>query len=95
MFLNIHIGIKYLIFRAEKLASLTTWLKEQPGAKAEKQVCGAEILEEEVVDAIEKAVDRFVKTNDRCKTVTMQVKPHLLYQVNINYYVNCSKLLKN
>jgi Uri superfamily endonuclease len=66
--------------------AIIDWLKEQPYTKVERRVCGSEILEAELVQAIEREVDEFQQHGCRVKTVTMQVKPHLLYKVNICVY---------
>lgn len=71
------------MFSAERLKELTTWLKEIPAAKAERQTCGAQVLEEELVKAIEETVDTFNSTKQNLNIITMQVKPHLLYLVSV------------
>jgi hypothetical protein len=65
------------------LTAITDWLKEQPYTRLERHVCGSEILETELVQAIEREVDEFQQHAYRVKTVTMQVKPHLLYKVDV------------
>ena len=61
---------------------ISNWLKEQPYTKVERHVCGSEIVEPELVAEIEKKVDDFQQVGCKVKTVTMQVKPHLLYKVS-------------
>jgi hypothetical protein len=79
-------AILYWLFRVSHVTAITDWLKEQPYTKVERLVCGSEILEAELVQAIEKEVDEFQQHRCRVKTVTMQVKPHLLYKVYICIY---------
>ncbi|XP_067006470.2 5'-3' exoribonuclease 1 [Anabrus simplex] len=67
----------------DNIAAITSWMKEQPYYSVERNACGAEILEPEVVQEIENIVDNFYKTNCRVKTVTMQVKPYLLYKSSL------------
>jgi hypothetical protein len=76
-------GIVCCLCRVSHLTAITEWLKEQPYTKVERHVCGSEILEAELVQAIEREVDEFQQHGCRGKTVTMQVKPHLLYKVHI------------
>lgn len=63
------------------------WLKEQPFYSIESRTCGAECLDLENVEEIEKAVDKFMeeqKDGHSGKTVMMQVKPHLLYKPSLH-----------
>jgi hypothetical protein len=76
-------GILCCLCRVSHLTAITEWLKEQPYTKVERHVCGSEILEAELVQAVEKEVDDFQQHGCRGKTVIMQVKPHLLYKVCI------------
>ncbi|KAJ9598748.1 hypothetical protein L9F63_026718, partial [Diploptera punctata] len=62
------------------VTEISNWLKEQHYTKVERHVCGSEVLEAELVAAVEKQVDDFQRHGCRVKTVTMQVKPHLLYK---------------
>ncbi|PSN30434.1 5'-3' exoribonuclease 1, partial [Blattella germanica] len=65
------------------VTDIMNWLKEQPYTQIERHVCGSEIVEAELVQALEKEVDEFQQHSCRVKTVTMQVKPHLLYKPGI------------
>ncbi|XP_021920765.1 5'-3' exoribonuclease 1 isoform X2 [Zootermopsis nevadensis] len=77
------------------LTAITDWLKEQPYTKIERQVCGSEIVEAELVQAIEKEVDEFQQHGCRVKTVVMQVKPHLLYKPELQVGNLAPDLLAN
>lgn len=64
-----------------------TWLKEQPFYNVQSRSCGAESLDLENVEEIEKLIDSFTedqKNNQSGKTVMMQVKPHLLFKPGLN-----------
>ncbi len=54
------------------LTNLSKWLKDVPSASAQRQACGTEVLDEEVMHALEKCIDGFSKS--RRKDITMQVK---------------------
>ncbi|XP_012251889.2 5'-3' exoribonuclease 1 isoform X2 [Athalia rosae] len=63
------------------------WLKEQPFYNVESRICGADNLDPEVVEEIEKTVDAlFANQGDAQvgKTIMMQVKPHLLFKPNLH-----------
>lgn len=81
--------------RVSHVTAITNWLKEQPYTKVERHVCGSEILEAEVVQAIEREVDEFQQLGCRGKTVIMQVKPHLLYKVCLCFKVLCFHVVCN
>ncbi|XP_022244143.1 5'-3' exoribonuclease 1-like, partial [Limulus polyphemus] len=60
---------------------ISAWLKSLPCSKVERQKCGAEVLDEPVVKAIEELVDKFQDYNsEQLKHIVMQVKPNLLYR---------------
>ena len=64
------------------MKALTKFLKDLPCAKVGPTTCGALVLDELVVAAIEKEVDRNNKANRKRKRhIKMQVRPHLLYRV--------------
>ncbi|KAK2584112.1 hypothetical protein KPH14_006553 [Odynerus spinipes] len=68
-----------------ELSSLVAWLKEQHFHGVESRSCGANVLDVEVVQKIEKQVDEFYKTCDQSnKVVVMQVKPHLLFKPELH-----------
>ncbi|GLG99705.1 5'-3' exoribonuclease 1 [Gryllus bimaculatus] len=46
----------------------------------ERQVCGAAVLDPEIVQEIERTVDMHYQSKNSVKTVSMQVKPHLLFK---------------
>lgn len=66
----------------ERLTELANWLKELPCSKAPRQTCGMQSLDEELVKALEKAVEGHNPVDKR-KCITMQVRPHLLYKPNL------------
>lgn len=66
----------------ERLTELTNWMKELPSSKAPRQTCGMQSLDEELVKALEKAVEGHNPVDKR-KCITMQVRPHLLYKPNL------------
>ncbi|XP_076358060.1 5'-3' exoribonuclease pacman isoform X2 [Tachypleus tridentatus] len=60
---------------------ISAWLKSLPCSKVERQKCGAEVLDEPVVKAIEEIVDKFQdNSSEKLKHIVMQVKPYLLYR---------------
>lgn len=70
-------------YSVEGLKKLTSWLNEQDFMKCDRIPCGSDILETEVVSVIEQIIDS--TKNMFVKTVTMQVKPHLLLLVSSKY----------
>ncbi|XP_054270080.1 5'-3' exoribonuclease 1 isoform X2 [Macrosteles quadrilineatus] len=75
---DVHANQLYPENTVEKLAELATWLKERGSCSAERQSCGAEVLDEAVVAAIEKYIDNM--DPDLCvKAVTFDAKPSSLY----------------
>lgn len=70
------------MFSAEKVSALSKWLKEIPTATIERQSCGAEILDEEVVTQLQAVVKEFAETPADSKKLKLQVKPHVLFRVN-------------
>ncbi|KAJ8980060.1 hypothetical protein NQ317_012900 [Molorchus minor] len=66
----------------EKLKELQTWLKQLPCHSVERQTCGTEIVEPDVIKEIESIVDKCTKSG-KSKKVTMQIKPNFLYRPEI------------
>lgn len=61
--------------------SIVAWLKEQHFQGVESRSCGASLLEGDIVQKIEKEVDKYYEMyNDSNKVVVMQVKPQLLFK---------------
>lgn len=67
------------------MSKLTKWLKEIPSASIDRQSCGAEILDEEVVAQIQAVVKTFMENPPESKRLTLQVKPHVVFKVSENY----------
>ncbi|KAF7403530.1 hypothetical protein HZH68_006324 [Vespula germanica] len=66
---------------SSELSSIIAWLKEQHFRGVESRACGANILEADIVQKLEKEVDRYYEMyNDSNKVVVMQVKPQLLFK---------------
>ncbi|KAF7400707.1 hypothetical protein HZH66_005891 [Vespula vulgaris] len=66
---------------SSELSSIIAWLKEQHFRGVESRACGANILEADIVQKLEKEVDRYYEMyNDTNKVVVMQVKPQLLFK---------------
>ena len=69
------------VFSTIRLQELQNWMKELPCHGIEQTPCGTERLDEGIVRAIEEQVD--VPDGEEglaTKTVTMRVRPHLLYR---------------
>ncbi|KAK7867257.1 hypothetical protein R5R35_000245 [Gryllus longicercus] len=64
----------------DKIPAISNWLKTQPYYIIERQVCGAAVLDPEIVQEIERTVDMHYQSKNSVKTVSMQVKPHLLFK---------------
>lgn len=71
------------MFSAEKVSALSKWLKEIPTASMERQSCGAEILDEEVVKQLQEVMKVFAENPPESKKLKLQVKPHVLYRVSL------------
>ncbi|XP_034254731.1 5'-3' exoribonuclease 1 [Thrips palmi] len=65
---------------AEKVSALSKWLKEIPTASLERQSCGAEVLEEEVVTQLQAVMKVFSENPPDPKKLKLQVKPHVLFR---------------
>lgn len=68
---------------SDKVAELSKWLKEVPSANVERQSCGAEILDEEVVAQLQDVVELFVQSPPESKRLKLQVKPHVVYKCEL------------
>ncbi|KAJ8916294.1 hypothetical protein NQ315_016435 [Exocentrus adspersus] len=66
----------------EKLKELQSWLKSLPLHSIERQTCGSSALEPELVEELEKIVDRSLKSVGG-KKIAVQVKPNFLYRSEI------------
>ncbi|KAG7166243.1 5'-3' exoribonuclease 1-like [Homarus americanus] len=64
----------------ERVAELTDWLKNSDFAKAERQPCGTQTLDEAIVSRLIEELDKVSMI--RAKVVKMQVRPHLLFKPN-------------
>ncbi|XP_063418054.1 5'-3' exoribonuclease 1-like isoform X2 [Mytilus trossulus] len=63
------------------LKDVTTYLKTLPCSSIKTMKTGADILDEGIIQAIEKEVNRVMEENrKKQKRVKMQVKPHLLFR---------------
>lgn len=71
------------IYRSNKLKVLGEWLKERDSNKAERQRCGAQVLDEEVVSMLENYMDMFLENMKKTTTTVATVKPHTLYIVSL------------
>lgn len=67
-------------FRDEKIKELSVWLRSVPTYSLERQPCGSQNTEAEIVEELEKIVDDYLKTSSS-KKVTMTIKPAFLYKV--------------
>lgn len=65
----------------EKIKEVTAWIKKQPFYCIERQTCGSDCLDPEVVQKLEKVIDDFNSKQMEIKKVVMNVKPHLLFKV--------------
>ncbi|CAG9814067.1 unnamed protein product [Phaedon cochleariae] len=65
----------------DRLKELQSWLKTLPVHTIERQTCGSDIIEPEVVEEIEKTVDNIKPGN--VKKVTMSVKPMYIYRPEV------------
>ncbi|XP_060517739.1 5'-3' exoribonuclease 1 [Cylas formicarius] len=66
----------------DKIKEIQTWLKTLPIYGLERRPCGRQVAEPEVIQIIEETLDRPTKKLVS-KKVTMQIKPPLLYQPEI------------
>jgi len=57
-------------------------LRSLPVASVERQPCGSQVTELELVEEIEQIVDEFYKLPN-FKNVTMTIKPAFLYKVSL------------
>lgn len=64
-----------------KLDEVITWLKSQDHIKADRRLCGSQVMEKEAVESVLGAIEQ-LKTLP-VKTVKLQVKPHLLLKPDI------------
>ncbi|XP_063223399.1 5'-3' exoribonuclease 1 isoform X2 [Bacillus rossius redtenbacheri] len=70
---------------SNKTAEIVNWLKEQPYSKAEHLPCGSDMVDEDIVRKLENLVENFYKANLVGKSITMCVKPHVLYKDGIQW----------
>lgn len=63
------------------MKELQIWLRSHPVASVERQPCGSQVTELELVEEIERIVDEFYKIPN-FKNVTMTIKPAFLYKVS-------------
>lgn len=72
--------------RTRDVAAIVDWLKEQTKSLGlYSRSCGVEQVDPEIVAEIEKEVGNSLKVQKSlCKTISMQVKPHLLYKSGLN-----------
>lgn len=77
--------VMHKLSSSEKVSKLTKWLKEIPTANIDRQSCGAEVLDEEVVAQIQTVVKTFMENPPESKRLKLQVKPHVVYKVNDCY----------
>lgn len=66
----------------ERIKELLEWLKKQPASSVERQACGSQSLEPELVKRIEEIVDEDQKHPGAAKDVVLKIRPHLLYKVS-------------
>ncbi|XP_046669351.1 5'-3' exoribonuclease 1 isoform X2 [Homalodisca vitripennis] len=67
------------VFTGSRVEELRTFLKERGSAKAERQSCGTEILDEEVVLALEHYIDKYNSDEKMTRQFKLPVKPSNLY----------------
>nr|XP_018918254.1 PREDICTED: 5'-3' exoribonuclease 1 [Bemisia tabaci] len=63
-----------------ELDALSKWLKSEPFYSIPRVSCATELLEEVIVQDVYVAVNQFYESQRRKKSVTLEVKPFLLYQ---------------
>lgn len=68
---------------AEKVCELSKWLKEVPCANVDRQSCGAQILDDEVVSQIQDVVKSFLDNPPDPKRLKLQVKPHIVFKSSL------------
>ncbi|KAK3912768.1 5'-3' exoribonuclease 1 [Frankliniella fusca] len=68
---------------AEKVNELSKWLKEVPCANVDRQSCGAQILDDEVVSQIYDVVKAFYENPPDPKRLKLQVKPHTVFKYSL------------
>ncbi|KAJ8958884.1 hypothetical protein NQ318_019652 [Aromia moschata] len=66
----------------EKMKELLTWLKSLPVHAVERQTCYSEVIEPEIVEELERIIDK-CPTDVNVKKVTMQIKPSFLYRPEV------------
>ncbi|CAH1131010.1 unnamed protein product [Ceutorhynchus assimilis] len=65
----------------EKIKKVQVWLRGLPTHNIERQQCGSQVTEPEVVEEIEKIIDNYcISDNSRSKRIQMSVKPSFLYK---------------
>jgi hypothetical protein len=65
-----------------KLKDVVDWLSRQAHVKVEHRKCGSEVLEDSIVQAVERELELHADLVKKGKkTLTIMVQPHLLYKV--------------
>ncbi|XP_074653880.1 5'-3' exoribonuclease 1-like isoform X2 [Tubulanus polymorphus] len=66
---------------SERIGALAKFLKELPCQSASRMKIGSDILDEPVIELVEKEVDKVsIENKKRKRCVKVQVRPHLLYK---------------
>lgn len=76
--------------REKNIAELTKWLKERDSATIERRPCGSQVLEEEVVMALEKYIDSHFNRGMKKRIVPVNSKPSQLYLVRGSCLTQCN-----
>lgn len=64
------------------MKSLLSWVNNLPHNKAERRAAGSQVAEKEVIEEVSLAVDQIKSAPLR--SVTLQIKPHLLYMAELH-----------
>lgn len=62
----------------KRLDEIVKWIKEEDYMKIEHVSCGAQVLDQQMVQLVENIIDSFSVESKKC---VVSVKPHLLYKV--------------